>query len=255
MPNGGTETGYALPYKDRDIDLLYTGRNQPVLTEFPKINELGNDSKKLYEYTISLMLAQPQTATQDAIELFFLQELNTEPDNELLLSLNLKAAPYIEAYVRSEFKFRTMLALDKAGIHVEIYGGDSWKSTKYPFSSNIRIHDWISSDECNRMVGRTKISLNCMPWYKEGCSERVFNNMINGAVSLTDTSTYLTERFTHGKELVFYNLDALDEMAEVVNYLLDNPDVAEGIATRGMEVARNRDTWEHRFRQVMSFLP
>ena len=40
--------------------------------------------------------------------------------------------------------------------------------------------------------------------------------MLNGAVCLTDTSKYLLERFEHGNELVFYNLEDMEKMKKIV---------------------------------------
>ena len=73
------------------------------------------------------------------------------------------------------------------------------------------------------MLGKAKIGLNCMLWFKDGCSERVFNIMLNGAVCLTDTSKYLLERFEHGNELVFYDLEDMEEMKQNVRGCLIIP--------------------------------
>lgn len=256
LPNGGTPTDYARPYAQRDIDVIYTGSLKTKVINFPIFTELGDKCQEFYNFTISLMLNYPDVATADAIEYYF--KTNNYPDidmdeyHNILLKLNLEAAPYIEIYVRREFQLRTILELDRAGICVELYG-KNWDMEESRFSDNIHIHSWITSDECNQAVGRAKIALNCMPWYKEGCSERVFNNMLNGAVCVTDTSTYLTGRFNHGKELIFYNLDSLNEMAKVVKYLLDNTKVAEQIADRGRKAAIENDTWTKRLEKILEF--
>lgn len=93
---------------------------------------------------------------------------------------------------------------------IVIYG-KGWDARDEAWQPNVSINARISSEECNRMLGKAKIGLNCMPWFKDGCSERVFNIMLNGAVCLTDTSKYLLERFEHGNELVFYNLEDMEK--------------------------------------------
>ena len=47
--------------------------------------------------------------------------------------------------------------------------------------------------------------------------------------------------------IVFFDLDNPDQMANDVKWLLDNPDKAEVIARRGYETASKYDTWDNRF--------
>ena len=104
------------------------------------------------------------------------------------------------------------------------------------------------------MLGKAKIGLNCMPWFKDGCSEIVFNIMLNGAVCLTDTSKYLLERFEHGNELVFYNLEDMEKMKQNVCWLLENPNAASQIAQAGYEAAIRNDTWLCRMGEIAKMM-
>ncbi len=140
-----------------------------------------------------------------------------------------------------------MHALDRAGIHVEIYGGDSWIDGDEPYSDNIHINPWISSEELNSIICKAKISLCFIPWYKRGCSEKNFDSMLNGTLCVSDRSEYLEEHYRDGENIVLFDIQNPNQMASDVKWLLDNPKVAEKIARKGYEIALKYDTWEKRF--------
>ncbi len=54
---------------------------------------------------------------------------------------------------------------------------------------------------CLKAISQAKISLNVMPWFKEGAHDRVFNSMLNGAVCFTDWSLYFEENMKVGGSL------------------------------------------------------
>ncbi len=247
MPNGGTEVCEFVPFKDRTIDVLYMGGCQQATDYFPPINGLPDEGNSFYSDVVSMMVEEPSLTTESAIENWF-SERNIPVSEEVLLTLNLQAAPYIENYIRRFFKLEGMHALDRAGVHVEIYGGDSWIDRDMPFSDNIHINPRISSDELNRIICNAKISLCFIPWYKRGCSEKNFDSMLNGALCVSDKSEYLEEHYKEGENIIYFDLGNPGQMASDVKWLLENPGNAELIAKRGFDTALKYDTWKERFR-------
>ena len=246
LPDGGTKVSDFVRYKDRIIDVLYMGACQKETDFFPSINGLPEQGMQFYADVISMMSRDPSFTTESAIEKWFIDR-NISVSDDDLLKLNLQAAPYIENYIRRFFKLAGMHALDRAGIHVEIYGGDSWIDKEEPYSDNIHINSWIGSEELNELISKARISLCFIPWYKRGCSEKNFDSMLNGALCVSDKSEYLSEHYRDGDNIVFFDLDNPDQMANDVKWLLDNPDKAEVIARRGYETASKYDTWDNRF--------
>ena len=78
--------------------------------------------------------------------------------------------------------------------------------------------------------------------------------MLNGALCVSDKSEYLSEHYRDGDNIVFFDLDNPDQMANDVKWLLDNPDKAEVIARRGYETASKYDTWDNRFQYFIHVL-
>ena len=95
-----------------------------------------------------------------------------------------------------------------AGLKVHTYGeGYNYIECQHP--ENIIQHGSANSQQCLDKISQAKISLNVMPWFKDGAHDRVFNSCLNGAVSLTDSSRYLDEIFTDDENILFYDLNML----------------------------------------------
>ena len=112
----------------------------------------------------------------------------------------------------------------------------------------------LDSAECVKIIRNTKIALNTMPWFKDGAHDRIFTAMLNKAVSLTDGSIYLKERFCDGKDLVFYELEHLDALPEQVLSMLGHPKKMKEIIEYSYERALKEDTWANRAERLREFL-
>lgn len=255
MPNGGYEPGEpAIRYEDRPIDVLYTGDCQEQLPypfiDFPGVQLFQDGGKDFYETVVAGMIMYPDLTTEEAIKRYLSQ--SNEVSREQYEYIIFDIAKHIECNVRRYFKLKAMHLLDDAGICVDVYGRN-WVDVERPFSSNIRTHGRIDIKTCNELPSKARISLNFMPWFKDGCSERVFNNMLGGAVCVTDTSKYLNQVFHDGVELRFFRLDNLEEMVSIIQDLLNRPAMAYEISQRGKKAAENH-TWKSRLTNIVDII-
>jgi hypothetical protein len=145
---------------------------------------------------------------------------------------------------------RTIL---NAGLTLHVFG-DSWNTPELRAYPNLIIHPEAAGDDALKLYAQSKISLNIMTWHKDGMTERIANTMMNHAVVLTDTSTYLTEHFKDGKEIVFYRLTQLDELPNKIRRLLTDDDYRESIAENGYKAAAAHDTWDNRAGEFLKIL-
>lgn len=251
LPNGGntTVTGELLEYHKRPIDILYVGNCNPNPTVFPPLPEFSDQGQEYYQVVCNLLLEHPFLTVEEAIECY-LDNCGTTFSLEQKRKIITSTAIFLSEKIRRHFKLKIMHQLEQLGVDIEIYG-DNWEDEEREWGKNIHIHSRVSSEECNRLMGMAKIGLNFMPWYKEGCSERVFNIMLNGAVCVTDISEYLFEQFTQGQELVFYELDHIQDLVENIRWLLSNPDQAAKIAQNGYQTAKEKHSWECRLKEVL----
>ena len=74
-----------------------------------------------------------------------------------------------------------------------------------------------------------------MPWFKDGAHDRVFNSILNGTVSVTDTSKYLCGELKEGQGVGYYDLAHMGKLPELVRDLLAD--------ARREEIVRARSLW------------
>ena len=85
-----------------------------------------------------------------------------------------------------------------------------------------------------------------MPWFKDGAHDRVFNSILNGTVSVTDTSKYLCGELKEGQGVCYYDLAHMEKLPELVRDLLADDARREEIVRAGIPVVEEKHTWIRR---------
>lgn len=155
----------------------------------------------------------------------------------------------IDLYVRHYFRGKVVQTLVDAGLKVHCVGA-GWERLDCSHPENLLQTAQADSLTCLQQISRAKISLNVMPWFKDGAHDRVFNSMLNGAVCFTDWSRYMTEVLEDGTDLIFYELNELEQLPEQLHMLLADRQRWEKLQRQGFETAENAHTWAHRARQL-----
>ena len=252
-PNGGTEVNSSLPFKDREIDVLYMGNCQKKKDAFPAVECFEDGGVDFFSWCITNLVLNPMSATEHIIDSYF-SEKKIDASDQAIYDLKRDYSGYIESTVRRYYKLEGMKALDDEGVHVDIYGNSDWIDDEYPFSDNIVLHERIGREELMEIIGHAKISLCFIPWFKRGCSEKNFDSMLNGALCVTDRSEYLNTNYRDGENIIFFDLNNPKQMAADVKWLLSHPDKASAIAHKGYKTAKKYDTWMERFEYVWSVI-
>ena len=108
----------------------------------------------------------------------------------------------------------------------------------------------LDSLGCLQQISRAKISLNVMPWFKDGAHDRIFNSMLNGAVCLSDGSRYLDEILHDGKDYRLYDLAHLEKLPDMVHDILSNRVKWEQMQKNAYTLASKKHTWADRARRI-----
>jgi len=113
---------------------------------------------------------------------------------------------------------------------------------------NVRYLGYIQNfDEIRREMGRAKIVLNATSKFPAGSHERIWYGIAEGAVLLTDPSTYLDEQFEQGREMLY--LPPGDIRSGDLDYLADlvrDRHRLDDIANRAAAIYRRDHTWTRR---------
>ena len=124
--------------------------------------------------------------------------------------------------------------------------GDGWDLLPCKHGENLVLMNHLDSVGCLKKLCQARISLNVMPWFKDGAHDRIFNSMLNGAVCLTDSSVYLDDILHNGVDCSLFDLQQLESLPEITEKLLADPDQMQAIADAGYNLAKDGHMWEHR---------
>ncbi len=255
VPNGGEQVANTQDFSERKTDVSYFGDCQQKVRSFPILEFFADGGKEFYDRCISLMREEPDITTEEVIERMIGDYYPGVADDSLR-QINEVVAIYIECVARRFYKQKMMRALSEAGVCVEIYG-NYWEDDEYSFGENIHIHPRIAPEECNRLMGESKITLNFLPWYKKGSSERPYNSMLNGSVCLIDESRFLEEEgYENEKNILYFDMSEPEKAVDKIKELLSESGTVklENIAKRGCEKAILSDTWDKRAERILQIV-
>lgn len=252
MPQAGIEgENSTRPFEERKIPLVFLGTYRGHETVMEEILQQSGVLKR-----ILLSMVQRGKANPDLT----LEELLGQTLEELSISLSkgefaniLSSCKLADTYLRAYFREEAVKAIVQAGIPIEVYG-TGWEQLDCPHRELLHCHPPVDYREFLDVLADAKMVLNVLPWAKAGFHDRIACTMLNGAVSVSDESTYLKRELKDGKEIVLYSLKELHRLPERIRYYLEREQEAAQIAAAGYAYAKKRHTWENRAMQVLQMM-
>lgn len=242
LPLAGTEV-FHKEIDQRNMDIIMTGHYTPPRKFEKHITRIDEEYTQFYYRIIHDLIKNPTMGMEEAFEKHLRLEMPDINDQDLLVCM--ENMIFIDLYVRFHFRGEAVKALVDHGFKVHV-AGKGWELLDCEHPENIVQLGAMSSLGCLKAIADSKLSLNVMPWFKEGAHDRVFNSMVNGAVCISDESVWMSEHLKGEEEIIFYRLDELDSLPVVVEQLLANPDRMKRLSERGYQKAREEHTWEAR---------
>ena len=255
LPHGGVLSPYAItPYESRNIDILYLGTKQSFInSDAASLSFFPDNGKEFMQTTLSLLYEHPFLTPEQLTDLYFKEAgISNAPRDNYIEAID-TLYRFILPNVRSYYQEQIISALAEAHFHVTIYG-DNWNSfgERHPeYAEYVHINERTTPEKCIELICNSKITFNIQPWFKEGAHERIYNAMLNESVCVTDTSKYLERQFQDGENIVFYNLSNLNELAEKVRSILQNPEQAKRIIHNAKQLVKN-STWHDRLENILN---
>lgn len=232
-------------YGDREIDVLFTGTLESREELRSKVSMLAPDwdwADEFFDLLIKIRTAHPEkTARQSVISL--LEQMGIEYSCSLLKVMMYVFGMVSDCYLRAYYREKTVRSLVDAGICVHV-AGDGWEDLYSVCPDNLVLEGRVDFDRTAELITNAKILLNILPSFNHGIHDRVLTAMQNGAVCLTDYSSYLDAHFHNGQDIVIYRLDELEKLPHMVECLLNDPEKAGSIAARGRDKALKEYTWD-----------
>lgn len=232
-----------LPLGERNIDVIFTGNYVPPEHLTPHIQHMDEESRRFYFDIIEDLIQHPSRPMEQELIARLTEEFPRITREETLSCLH--SMIFIDLYVRSWFRREIICALAEEGIPVTVIGKD-WEKAGCRCPEHLILAGQKDSLACLKAMGQSKISVNVMPWFKNGAHDRIFNGMLQGCAVVTDSSAYLDEIFCSGTDFVAYRLEHYREISGKVRRLLECPGEAEAIARAGYEKAGKGHSWADR---------
>ena len=240
-----------VPIEYRKYDVMMVGNYCAPQTFEKFITRIDDEYTAFYYDIIDDLLAHPDRTVEDVVEAHLLDELGEVPEDELKKAL--AAVTFIDLYVRYTTRGQAVQELVDGGVKVHVFG-DGWEMVPCKHPENLIVMSNLDSVGCLKKLCQTKISLNVMPWFKDGAHDRIFNTMLNGAVCLTDSSVYLDSILHDGTDCSIYSLAQMKKLPEIAGALLANPGKMQSIADEGYQLALAGHTWAHRAKQLHEWI-
>jgi hypothetical protein len=250
LPLAGTEISNK-PLNERSKDVVFTGNYTPPNKFDKHITRINDEYTEFYRGIIDDLIAHPDLEMDEVFEIHLIREMNDPSDEDLKTCM--ENMIFIDLYVRFYYRGLVIKTLVDHGLQVHVFG-KGWELLQCEHQENLINGDSLSSLECLQKISQAKISLNVMPWFKDGAHDRIFNSMLNGALCLTDESIYLREELQDNVNIKFYSLTELEKLPELVTELLQQPDRMKAIIEAGYHKAKRSHTWECRARILQQSL-
>lgn len=227
----------------KKYDISFVGTYEDYRDDIIKMHQMDRETRFLANRFLLAMRKNPNQTADETFRQTLYERRGNYTDEE-----------YLEAF----FQCRRMIfcamhhnrlkiieTLLKAGCTVDVFG-DSWEKCPLKQYSNLIRHPSLMGEECMEVWQQSKISLNIMSWHKGGFTERMANIMLCKTVLATDDTTYLKGRFEHGKDLLTFHIDDIEQLPVMLKEYLSSPEKLEEIAESGYEKTKEFHTWDKR---------
>ncbi len=233
-------------------DVILTGNYTKLSFFEPYINWINEEYAAFYQGIIDDLLEHPACTVEEVALAHCEREMGKEPNDQLRIALHKMI--FIDLYVRNYWRGKAVRTLVNAGIPVHVVGKgwEELEDVRHP--ECLKLHPQTDSVTCLGMLADAKVSLNVMPWFKDGAHDRVFNSILNGAVCVTDPSRYLEEELHEGEGVCYVALQDMDALPEKVKDLLQNDSGRNEIVRRGRAIVEQKHTWAQRAKTLAAWI-
>lgn len=240
-------------FNNRKYDVIFTGSIRDYEDIDTQIYNLDDSLQDMWDIVLGYICEDTSLTIERAIRKCmsdYSLRLTDEHVHQIILLFK-----KMDSVIRAMHRQRVIAAIADGGIKIDVFG-DGWDflKNKLIHPENLCIHECVSYEESVNIAAQAKISVNVMPWFKTGFHDRIATAMLNGCVSVTDSSSYIDDNYTDGENIVIYKLDNLSELAGNIRTLLENKDnITYKLAMAGKKKAVQADTWHERAKWFLSY--
>ncbi len=256
LPLAGTcYNDYVIPAFDewiesKDIDILFVGSYMDPKEYMKYITRINDEYTSFYMGMVDDLFDNPMQSLTDVARRHCIREMgdkSIETWKVIYKSLN-----FLDLYIRAVARENAVKAIAKAGVNIDIFG-HKWENASIK-ANNVKLHGPTDSKTCLMMMQRAKISLNVLPWFREGAHDRVFNAMANGSLCLTDESLYLDKIFNDKEDYILYDISDVSDLGDKADKLLKDNEYIYKLVNKAYKKTLKGHLWSDRAKVLYDYM-
>ncbi|HEX4105487.1 MAG TPA: glycosyltransferase [Rhizomicrobium sp.] len=253
-PHAGTGEPFALPASaaefvaGRPIPIFFSGTYyrpvDPPWKDFPA--NIRHAFDEAADYAVSQEFVPALDALDTTLKRMGLDPNVPDPSVRQVRLL----ADKVHEWVRSLRRHRFFEAAAKVGLPLTVYG--SGYDADLPRFPNIDYRGLCGFHDAIRLMQQSRMVININANFGRGSHERPFTAMLAGAVAASDTSTYYTEQFDAGREMMLFRWQHLEQDLSKLRDLVEDPARLFAIAQAGQHKTARNHRWANRIDTIIA---
>ncbi len=232
LPHGG-DTHAFRPWKDRDIDVLFTGTAPDLPYVSQHIETFSLETRKIVQQLIQEALWSPGIPL-----LVLLISILKQSGKNMGIEESMSVMTWSDLMVRATQRHNLLQAFSEFSV---VVAGKGWDQVNMSPK-----HRWIGEVPYSKiatLMSRAKIVLCPSCGFTHGAHERILTAMGSGAVPLTMSTSFLSQHFEHGTHLAYFH--QLQEAVDLGRLIL-NGSHWEVVGEAGHQIVNEGHTWAQR---------
>lgn len=246
MPLGASKAAETIDFDERQYNILFPATYTPLAYFREQLDSMGDDYLSIADRILDMI---EHGAKPDIPALF---TLTTGTDNDFF-ALKMYKARYIDRYIREVHRQTILDKLLSMGLKIDALG-HRWDMYDNKYKNNLNIHPACSYLDALNMIGNSKVVLNVQPLFITAPHDRIFNSMINGAVSLTNSADYLDKSYKPGQDYLLYDLYEPSLSIDRLFDTLNDCNCLKDISGSAYQNVYQNDTWNCRALTLYNFI-
>ena len=215
----------ALLYNKSGLNIQNNNINDKDINDNSTKNTLIKDIDN--DYLLNALLNNPSFTQEKAVQ--YLRSLNILDNSSSTIQYlhnNFLIDVYLQCIIREEI----VSTIIENRIPITIYGhgwdafADKCDILIPEYTKYLDIRKEVTYNRLPAIYSNARLSLNQMPWFKGGMHDRIPLALMNGCLSLTDASTYLTDILNIGENegVYTYSLENIEAVPDIIMDILNN---------------------------------
>ncbi len=248
MPLGGTLNEYNSEHmsEPKVYDVVVSAENWTQGTSIPRWHQEGSTKSgaAILDDVAEILMNYPISLLPAFQEVLYSRGMY---DKEYLEALTPFFWPVLQ-FIKPWRRHQMVRCLVEAGFKVHIFGG-GWQGVS--FYDALIDHGAVPYRQMLDVISKTKVLVQDEAMFNDGAHDRVFSGMLNGAVVVSEYSSYLEELFEDQHDLFMFDWQHTKEQMGIIHQLLGNENYRADIARNAYKKVIKSQTWENRAERII----